>query len=330
MTIFIVLLNFILASHAVSDTESPPEWVQTGCTLRGKKDNVKSFPGHMCIFQDDGSFISVGSDSIKKFSPVQEVLWEVKGIFHHQINLSSDRKRILAIGTGQLPVKGKTARQDTFLILDQNGKELSKNTVDELTKPLGIKPLEIKQPHVKADFEISHFNSIYEIPENSRAKEIDWLRPGNIIVNSLVLGIFILDPELKKVLKHLNYFDISVYHFIHDVQVTPEGNFLFYNNVVKTDSGKSYSAIQEIHPVTKAVAFEFTSTPKEFFFSAWGGGVQQVGDYLLFSHAQTGGYLYSRKLKDIVKTYPLDPQQASSRWIQDIKVPSPGFLKNSK
>ena len=118
-------------------------------------------------------------------------------------------------------------------------------------------------------------------------------------------------------------------HSIHDVQVTPEGNLLFFNNHVDDGSKKLFSAIQEMNPLTKKVSSLFTARPKEMFYTEGGGGVQRIGDNIFFSHTLTGGYLYSTETKDIVKLFPQN-REVQSRWIQEIKmIDASGFLKNS-
>jgi hypothetical protein len=233
-------------------------------------------------------------------------MWELPGSFHHQINLSGDKKRVLALST-ETNLRGKIReRDDIFVILDvETGKIIHRKLARELLIENRLIPLSwgdskfIKD--MKADVETSHFNSIYEIPENKGELKAGYLKHGNIIINSLSLGIFILSPDLTKTLFHeLNPF--SRRNHLHDVQVSPTGEFLIYNNIVNDNSeGYPYSAIQKYDSINKTLTFEYTPSPKAFFFSSACGGVQELdNDLIFFSHFTIGGFLYSRKQKKMI------------------------------
>lgn len=323
-----VILSFIFNSNSVSAVTDNLS-IQSGCSLESSNREKKFFPGHMCIFHDDGTLVSSSGNGIRKFSKTREILWEQHGSFHHQMNISSDKKRILTFVNELTLVDKQMRRQDVVLILDQDGKTLARISAAEILKLSGLEPMNGKNSDHQADNEISHFNSIYEIPPNKREKEIPWLKSGNIIINGLFHGIFVFSPDLKILLHHLKLDKGPHGHSLHDVQVTPDGNLLYFNNHAGVGTKKRFSAIQKIDPVKKKIIFEFTARPKEMFFSAGAGGVQEIGDYIFFSHSLTGGYLYSRKNRDIVGTYPQN-LGTSVRWIQDIKmIDATEFLKNS-
>ncbi len=114
---------------------------------------------------------------------------------------------------------------------------------------------------VKADIETSHFNSIYEIPENKGGKKSRFLKAGNLIVNSTGIGIFILSPDLSEVLYEKSY-SHSLRNEIHDVQVTPDGLFLIFNNTVNDPlTSYKYSAIQKFDPVSEKLIFDYPNGP---------------------------------------------------------------------
>ena len=92
---------------------------------------------------------------------------------------------------------------------------------------------------LKADSESSHFNSFYEIPENDLSAKVDWLKPGNLIVNSLVLGVLVFDTTLSKVL-HRFVHKGSHWHSVHDVQVTSSGEILLFNNHVAENGYRGF------------------------------------------------------------------------------------------
>ena len=310
-------------------------WVQSACKLE-RAGETRNFPGAMCIFGADGSLISVSMTKARKLSPEGKILWEVEGKFHHQANPSPDGKRLLLLAQdATLEARGKR-RDDYFLVLNQAGKTLHKINAQEIVTQVKTPryPVKIRKDHtgLAPDFEATHFNSIYEIPENSLSEKLPWLAPGNIIVNSLKLGIFILTPDLKKVLRHIDLSRFSHDNAIHDAQVNSRGELLVFNNNVKDSGLGPYSAIQKFDLRTLRPVFEFTPANKLLFYSAGGGGVQEIGEYIFFSHTLTGGFLYSKREKKIIRAYPgANGDPTGIRRIQEMKlIDASGFLSKAK
>lgn len=327
----LILFSLAISAHAMGSLENLS--LQRGCRLTDQKGEHRNFPGAFCLFQDDGTFISADESVIRKYSPERRVLWEVRASAHHQINLSPDKKRILA-HTYKLEKKERgTVRVEGILILDQDGKIIAETDAERILKSANITSpnrsrfnFELNQQMI----EDSHFNSIYEIGDHKRAKEIPWLQPGNIIVNSLYDAVYVLTPDLKTVLKRIPLENLSVQHQIHDVQLSSDGNLLFFNNQVKDSKHHPYSAVQKVDPHTNKVVFEITGTPKIIFYSTVMGSVQELEDYYVFSHMTTGGYLYSKKAGQIVKTWPEVMDTIKSiQLTQELKlINAAQFLKN--
>lgn len=307
-------------------------WVQNGCTLF-RRHEIKSFPGERCIFLDDGKFVSSTKKEIRMFSPGKEILWEIKGHFHHQVNLSEDKQRILALSSDIVVRDEKKVRDDVVVILNLDGKIIAReriypHLVSERTakvrKMIQENPLD---PEVK--YESSHFNSIYEIPENKYSKEIPWLQAGNIIINSTGIGVYVLTPNLKKIIHH-KVFPFSFLHSIHDVQITPEGEYLIFNNKVTNSRGARISAIQKYNEPEDKLTLDFRASPQEIFYSPYCGGVQDLGDVIFFSHVFNGGYLYSKGEKTIIQSFPgVNGDERESSPTQQLKlINGHSFLKN--
>ncbi len=306
-----------LFSFIVSATDLP--FLQTlhlvnGCQLFSITGQVVArFPGVICVFFEDGSFVSASDTHIRYFSKDDAILWEHPGHFRLQVNLTPDRKRLLALSSS---FEG-TTRQDKFLVLDLNGRVLHSQTSLPLLRQAGVSPLRynIRVPIGKVDLEVSHFNSFYEIPKLSGAGHPEYLREGNLILNSLELGVFILTPDLQKVLFHTK-FPNSQLHRVHDVQVTSAGNFLYFNNLVFTGQASyvpiagslfsnNFSAVHEVRPRTYQIVRNFQAEPKETFYSWVSANVQQLTDDLwLFTHHLNGTYIYSHSQKKLILFVP--------------------------
>ncbi len=266
---------------------------------------VKTFPGMNCIFLEDGSFLSASFTSLRRIAVNGSILWEIPGHFHHQLNLSYDKNRALALASVIKPkTDGRYFREDLFLVISLEGKILAQTqasafmpeTVSKLEFPLHsvwISPFkEIPS------FETTHFNSFFEVPPQSFSST---LKEGDFIVNSVQLGVFVLSSDLK-VLRSHRVLKGSVDHSIHDVQVSSKGTFLLFNNDV---AGKNWkrSALQEIDPVTDKVIWEFGSEGGMTFYTAAGGGIQRLDQrYILYSLFLNGTYILDTVTGKVIRS----------------------------
>ncbi len=176
-------------------------YLQNGCSVFSFPTKPKFYPGELCIFLDDGTFISAGAKGIRRFNRDQSTMWEVSGHYHHQINLTSDKNRILSL-VSETTVRGKLReRDDVFIIHDlKTGKVLHRRLAWDVLAEKKIPSINWRESIIlkeaNADLENSHFNSFYEIPQNAQALKAAYLKPGNLILNSMELGIIILSPDL--------------------------------------------------------------------------------------------------------------------------------------
>lgn len=275
-----------------------------------KGEHVRTFAGQHCVFLDDGTYISASGKALRRFDQSNNVLWEIPGHFHHQINVDSDQKKILALSSRQIPSK-RHKREDKLLIINLDGKIEHEQLSSALLKQVGQKELELIIHQMMAvDFgdgiEISHINSFYEIPEIKIKDPPEYLKKGNFIVNGLHAGVFILGPDLKKVLHHF-VSTFSIDHIVHDVQVNKEGHYLFFNNKVKDGVKRSfydqsnYSNVLEIDGKNQKLVHKFEASPKEIFSSEIMGSIQELDDDTwLISHFLQGSYIYSKARKEIL------------------------------
>lgn len=310
-------LIFILFSLPAGATDWKKLKYINGCKIYNPGGYMeKNFPGSMCLFMDDGNVISASETSIKMITPKNEVKWEYKGHFHHQLNFSHKKDKIFVLGSDV----NNGLREDVFYVFDLSGKLLHTQKSSELLKSKNLHSLKwpmhpLTLNGVNLTQEISHFNSIYDIPQLTKKSSLSWLKEGNIVLNASSSGIFIMSPDLSEVLHHINY-QGSTYHRLHDVQIKPNGHFLIFNNLVAVGKPEpyyligphpkmNYSAIQELDPATLKVVNEFTAKPKQMFYSWVCGGVQELDDDLwLFTHFLTGTYIYSKSKKDLVASIP--------------------------
>jgi hypothetical protein len=289
---------------------------------------IKNFPGSYCKFLDDGTFISATERSMRRISSDRGVLWEVQGHFHHAFNISLDGKKVLALGSEPVKRGTETLRGGTFLVISvEDGKEIYRQSASLLLDKYGLKPLGWADsrnfaPQQGIKNEMTHFNSIYEIGEVKRSDAPAYLRKGNYVVNGLEHGAFILSSDLKEFLFHFQN-PFSFRHYVHDVQVRENGNFLMFTNRHHNNTHfNKGSAIQEVDVVNNLLVFDFLSDPPSVFFSECCGGVQELSqDALLFSDNQNGAYIFSRRQRKLLRTLrSLHHRDGHQLRVQDVKA----------
>jgi len=300
----------------------------TGCTVLDFNDTILAqLPGKFCAFFDDGSFVSASDTHLRFITKDNEVKWEIPGHFHHQLNLSIDKTKILALGSRIFPVKSNGSfRSDRLMVVDLAGKILHEADSEEVLKTTGIRWLawEMTQAFREitgAGIEMSHFNSFYEIPKNPNPA----FKAGGYIVNGHSQGSFIFSPDLQSVTL-APPLRIAFLNNSHDVQVTERGNLLLFVNKHRDGRHENpFSTVNEVDPRTQKSVFEFSATPKELFYSEYCGGVQELdGDHVLISDQLTGTFVYATKRKKILsavrKTHKLNntPGQAQQVKLFDL------------
>lgn len=279
-----------------------------GCTVfTASGEHVETFPGNICLFFDDGSVVSSGNTALKLFDKSGAITWEIPGHFHHQINLTEKKDRILALGSDTADIDGTLFRIDVFYVISREGKIIFRQRADELFAQAGLKltklntdPRLLKTTGAKSEF--SHFNSFHEIPELTAKVPADVSR-SRYVVNSLTSGVFFLSEDLTKVIRHFRI-PTSEDHQIHDVQVTPAGSLFFFNNLVA--GGREFdrwSAVQEAELGSLKIIREFTASPKPFFHVFAGGGAQRLDErHWLFADMLHASYVYDVVAAELVST----------------------------
>jgi hypothetical protein len=265
---------------------------------------VIGFPGTYCLFLEDGTYISSTVNEIQRIGKNYEVIWKIPGLFHHQLALTPDKQKILALNSEVVIKDKKRIRIDKLMMISLKGEVLHEALSDDLLRQAkverpAIDPGPVFATEMKVDLEVSHFNSFYEIPKLKVKSPLPEMKEGNFIVNGRGDGLFILSPDLKTLLRHINL-PQSLNHQVHDAQILEDGRLLIFNNLTKeSNSLRLISSIQEIDLAKNKIVFEFTGTPKGVFYTKIGGAVQKLDeDNYLLIHPYLGSYIYSKKRKD--------------------------------
>lgn len=306
------LLSFLLSLFTLSCFAQKP-WVswhyQSGCRVFDPQGaRLRDFPGQICLFFDNGSFVSRQPNGLSLYTKEKEVLWTLPGYYHHMLSLSPDKTKILALLSEVITVDGVRHKYDFFQVISLDGKVLhqghSKDYLEHLKLPTlkrpTMGPLAVDMP---SDFEATHFNSIYEIPPVKNPKAHPALRKmGKYVLSGLGHGMFVVSEDLKTValfnpLKH------SEQANVHDIQVMESGQVLLFNNQPSDKRAQvNYSSIDILDPVSDKLIYRFTAQPQGSFYSPYCGSVQELdATTLLFTDLLNGTYILDKNKKSFLK-----------------------------
>lgn len=299
---------------------------------------IRSYPGFMCDFAPDGSFVSHG-ERLNYYSPRNELLWSLPGPFHHQVKFSEDQKTILTLGSEVL----NGVRYDTVVRTDRSGRiekvfrfsNFTRDLYRWARRPEGRHFLFKDRHFPGVHWESSHANAIYELPSSNLEDKHTAFKAGNYLVTISNLGlVVILDRDLKQILWSFSHPE-AFYGVIHDVQLLPEGRLLVYNNAYGK-RGQWQTVLEEIDPLSGKVLWRH-KPPDKFAIDA-GGGVQKLrnGNILFSDTSKVGRVVEISPAGEEVWTLtnpfeipegqtPLYIQEAKKRDFSDFLKNNPGF-----
>lgn len=306
MIFICALLLGACASKSHKANQAPEHPIASECMIFDAQGNLRwSYPSWLCYFYPDGRFITATDNSIMLRGRGLEVLWEKNIPVHHMISVASNGD-ILTLGSELYPIAGRkftslievdwdlhkteikplTAldskekfRADKIIRLNPAGQvvaEMELAGADNYPMPRLIHT--VAGPSKSHPYEISHANSIYEIPPN--ASRLSEFKAGNVIVNDFLNHvIFVTDPNLKQILWRLNYEKLGWY-MVHDVSVMNNGHLLLFKNL--NFPGVGPSSLEEYDPVAEKVVWRYERSDINAFTK---GSVQALpAGRFLFSH----------------------------------------------
>lgn len=289
---FLFLMAFLLGG---SKKNRPLEFVQVDCHIFDWSGKIyKKYPGWLCHFFEDGSYL-IGKTKGKRlnyFSANGSMVWSKEVSFHHELELSQDKKKIFFLTDEIVSVNGIKTRYDVFNIIDRQGRELHRwsmgDHIVEISKILEGK--NFKTPKYTFNHKLyglvnenMHLNSFKEIPPNDLYPKLSYMKPGNFIAGINCLGFFLFfDPTLSHIEKVFHYqrpLDCNC----HDVQVLPNGHILFFRNYDNfLNEGPS---LVEIDPLTESIAWSLRLNTSDREKSKARGSVQKLPNgNLLFAN----------------------------------------------
>ena len=345
--IAILLSLFLLSKPSVA-----ADHYVIGCMVYNSSFTLlHSYPGTMCAFFPDGSYVRYQpkQHEISRINANGEIKWKRIISAHHQLKISADGKKILTLAKDFHNGAFCRVGYDDFYALDSsNGNVLYRwsgfEHRQELLKIAGrLRFFSLNEDGSTKghDCELSHFNSIDEIPPNPLEKSNSAFKKGNYIVSLNGLPVFaVLDSRMKKLI----WISRPSNHFLsyHDIQMLPSGEILLYRNTQRNSSEEVVSAgyISRFDPLSGKEAWRYPALEANDSYpvGTYGsGGAQALPEGILFNTNSTrnsGGAIYfvdfnGRKKWEIPS--PFKNSAGLPAKFQDVKrIDLTEFLKNQK
>jgi hypothetical protein len=300
----------------------------------------------LCLFLPDGGVISQTQQGMKRFDNKNKILWSQAGYFHHRLTLSKDGTKIFTLSAKAHNFLGKKIRTDTAVAIDFNsGKVLAEFDIfDHLfelstEEQFHLRRASYQNSYFNYDYETTHANSIFEIPQNSLSKKNAAFSEGNLLINPGVVNVyFIVDQNFKKILWKKPYGKFIRSN--HDVQLTSRGELVVYANEVITEN-IPYSSILFLDPLrTESFPADLVREIKvvidgKKFYQPYVGGVQELdnGDVLMSTFSDKAGFQIAfvdsnGKLKSSFAPNPSFHQNRGEAFQEGRKINLSSFFKN--
>ena len=306
---------------------------------------IARFPGDLCEFFPEGEIIAslAEHDKLLFYNINKEVLWKIQMPAHHDITIASDQT-IYVLSFENHDFFGRKVRFDSFYQLNKKGEVQRKwDAFDHLEEifdalknssriKLGfngecadLKRFLDEQPELlffplvtdssyrvfpntymwQADYEITHINTLRELPPNPLEKIDPRFKAGNLLLSFNNYGtIAILDSSSFEILWT---YSIEYAVGLHDPDMLPNGNILMYINSSWPDEEPStyfsdHSIVREIRPLTSEVVWEYIADPPTSFRSPEMCGVQRLpnGNTLVTDNTNGGRIFELTPSKEIV------------------------------
>lgn len=221
---------------------------------------------------------------VRKIDLDSNVLWRYHCRIDHDYQILENGNLILhTITDCMVPALGVDLKRNPYFLEITPDKELiwewrGEEHLAELKELLPADGWAHFQKRVQGQFSFdwAHNNTCQIIPPNATAEKEkesgDRVRfkPGNIVFSYRSVDIIgVIDRETGKIVWAWGPGEIDGQHKPH---MLPNGNLLIFDN----GTLRGYSRVIELNPLTEKIEWEYTSDPKEKFFSGYISGAQRL------------------------------------------------------
>lgn len=304
------------------------EVLEARCSIFDKDGSlIKSFPGYLCLFQDDGSRVELDENTLRYLNPKNIQTWKINGAFHHDLKIDQNKKDLLVLSETSHEILGCKTRFDSIKIYDLYTGKIKK-TVDfyDFYKQIKIEKdysyvnkASFRKLEGKFDCSTTHVNSFFQIPKNALEEKNSAFKAGNWIVHFGWSGLLLIfDRDFKKLVWQKNVGINDIYY--HNVQVLNDGRIILYVNDFINKFKKRVTALAEID-LTKdkkdeIKVVELKVDGKNFYQKSL-GGVQYLasGEKVASLETESDGFQvgFLDKNFNIVKRLTLFPYENSKK-----------------
>lgn len=258
------MLSFFLLLVLASSLAGELTYV-AGCRLvKDSGEVLMTFPGRVCEFAHDGTFLSLGPSHLRRFAPGGKLLWE-KDVLAERAEFSvTSRGEILL-----LEDKGETFH---FIVLGADGKRIREASSREIWRD--------KKPHRVSEFRESRDGYFLNVPHE---------------------GLFLLSRTLAPTGEVLKF---GKGHHARDVHWTREGKFVYLEIPSEDFEPMPTVSAVVYDPERRQVEFRFPPAPSGSFTFPRGGSLALSGEDLVINHPLSGTYLIRRSSGEVAEYVP--------------------------
>ena len=268
-------------------------YLHGGVLIDGKGARVNEWPrGGASTLLPDGSLVIMDVDqAIEKYTWNGDLLWRTELPVHHDMAILDDGS-LLVLSTEVHDYKGRTVAFDRIVQLSPAGEVLAHwsffENLDRLKRLHHRLPLETPATPAAAappsrlaadgsiewDYDYYHANAIQALPSTPLGATDRRFRQGNWLISlTSVHLLVILDRDSKEVVWHWGAGELETQH---SPRMLDNGRILVFDN--GHASGRGYSRVLEMDPISGQVVWEYKGDPPRSFFSEQMGSSQRLAD----------------------------------------------------
>lgn len=267
-----------------------------------------------------------------KMDKDSNLLWSLPKNAHHSLYIAHDSSIYTLTHSFVGDVSGmpryykSPMLADAITILSEDGTE--KDNIPIIEALLGT-PYEqlLYAPLNDNDYkkhDYTHANAVMPL-ESAIAAKFPMFKPGQILVSLRnINAIAVIDPQTRKAVWAMR----GIWKQQHEARFLPNGHIMLFDNLGYANGKSVRSRLLEIDPATGGIAWSFTGTQEQSFFSSFHGSQQVLpgGNLLTVETGEGNKLMEITPAKEVVWTYTVNPSNFRENPLNYAYRLPPGFL----